>query len=236
MVIERGHGFHDLWGHILPRRAVAHDETDSCQRSAPLSLVAQELRPHLHRLVVVACASRAQHCHDAIMTLTTRRPGIGSALLRVPLQILAVLVLTVVPENLSSWSEPNASVLPSERTMPVWGNYVLAATLLAALVAITLGWIIRRQQPPRPGPVWHISSWVAMLGLLWWAGVLIASHVISAVDGARDEAVIGVGPDIFLDLAFALVALITLAVIARDMVLIRRAKSSAHAHSHVASD
>lgn len=169
------------------------------------------------------------------MTSTARRPGIGSALLRAPLEIIALSMLISVPENLSSWSEPNASVLPSERTMPGWGNYVLGATLLAALVALSLGWIIRRQQSPRPGPGWQITSWGAMLGLLAWSGVLIASHVVSTVDRARDEAVIGVGPDIFLDLACALVALITLAVIARDTSLIHRAQSSASTHRPVAS-
>lgn len=169
------------------------------------------------------------------MTSTARTPAIGSALLRAPLEIIALSMLISVPEHLSNWSEPNASVLPSERTMPGWGNYVLGATLLATLVALSLGWIIRRQSSPRPGPGWQIASWAAMLGLLGWSGVLIASHVISTVDRARDEATIGVGPGIFLDLAFALVALITVAVIARDAALIRRAKSSGSTDLSVAS-
>ena len=73
------------------------------------------------------------------------RPGVASALLRVPLIAWAGLVLASMPENLRTWDDPNASVIPGERTMPQAGSVLVAVAMALSIVMLAVGWVARRR-------------------------------------------------------------------------------------------
>ncbi|WP_152650085.1 hypothetical protein [Demequina globuliformis] len=154
-------------------------------------------------------------------------PAWGSATARVLLGAWAlVLLVTLFPENLRTWDDPNASVLPSERTMPAWGNLAMMAIMVVTAVALAVGWRARRRldrQAPRAA---QVLTWATVAGQLAWAGVLIASLVVSMAPAA-EEAVIGTGPGIVLDGFAGLVALATAFVAARDAIHLRRTADAA---------
>lgn len=149
------------------------------------------------------------------------RPGAGSALGRALLLVPATFLLVGIPENIASWDSPNASVLPSERTMPVWGNYVLAAVTVAAVALLVVGWVQRRSTAAAASRVQAAVAWTTLVGLAAWLAALVTSQAIRLV---ADDGVTGQGFGIYLDGLFALAALATAIILIRDAFAVRRAQ------------
>ncbi|WP_062132503.1 hypothetical protein [Demequina aestuarii] len=149
------------------------------------------------------------------------RPGLGSALGRAVLLAPAVFLLIGLPENVDSWDSPNASVLPSERTMPVWGNSVLAIVTVAAMALLVAGWVQRRSAGTEASRVQAAVTWATLVGLAAWSVALLASQVIRLFP---DDGVTGQGFGIYIDGVFAVAALATAAVVIRDAFALRRAQ------------
>ena len=160
------------------------------------------------------------------MVSRRRSPGLPSALGRVLLAAWAALIAISIPENISSWDLPNASVIPAERTMPGWFNLVVGVAMVAATVMLALGWALRRHQAgPRTWVAWTNASTIVVLAL--WAAALLVSQVMSMLP---NDAVIGIAatPFVVLDAIAATFALATAAVLARDVrALASRARASA---------
>ncbi|MDE0572697.1 hypothetical protein ON058_04620 [Demequina sp. B12] len=157
--------------------------------------------------------------------VVTVRVGLWSLGLRLVLVAVAGFVLTAVPENYSTWDRPGASVLPSERTMPVWGNVVVAAVMAASIVSIAVGWWLRRRPAARGTTLLGVHRWLAvvtLVGLTWWAAVLLVSQVTSMLPQEGVMAVRG-GPFLYLDAFVATVAGVTGIVVLRDLILLTRA-------------
>ncbi|MDN4481236.1 hypothetical protein [Demequina muriae] len=149
------------------------------------------------------------------------RPGVGSALGRALLLVPAVFLLLGLPENVASWDSPNASVLPTERTMPVWGNQVLAVVTAVTILMLVAGWVLRRRSPRLRGWAAAWARWcsvVAVAGQILWCAALVASFWV-AMRPETDGAVIGtVLPDGGIDATFAVIALATAALLIQDAV------------------
>ncbi len=146
-------------------------------------------------------------------------PGLGSALLRLLLVAFAIFLLAALPDNYYEWDNDSASVIPSERNMPIWGNYVVAALCLAALGLLIIGWLQRRIGQERTHRSHVAMAWLACVGHLLWAGVLTVSQVKAL---SNDGGAMGNGIGSYLDGVFALVALGTAVLLARDALKLSR--------------
>ena len=87
-------------------------------------------------------------------------------------------LLTVVPANLDTWNDPNASVLPREPTMPGWGNYLLTFVALLAFGALSAGWFAKSRSA-HDARGFRAVALGAAVGMTAWAAVLFVSQVIS---------------------------------------------------------
>lgn len=135
------------------------------------------------------------------VAIAPTRPGAGSAVLRGLLCLGSLTVLVGMPENLAYWDEPGASVVPTERTMPGWGNYLVAVALGLGTVLLVAGWFTRQRRRPQP---WWARSVAAVAGvvLVLWVASLLASQILSLVpDGGAIG--VGLGPAIFVDALLA---------------------------------
>lgn len=155
------------------------------------------------------------------------RTGAGSAVARLLLIGVATFTLVNMPENIRTWHKPAARVLPSERNMPFWGNHVFMAVLLAAIIALALGWVLRRRRARGlagvVATVWMATSWFSIIGLCLWAAVLTVSQVIALSPQYGVTGLYGMG--IILDGVFAMIAVLTLVVLVRDVLALRRSEN-----------
>ena len=160
------------------------------------------------------------------MDIARRSTGLPSALGRALLAAWALLVAVSIPENISSWDMPNASVIPAERSMPLWFNVPVGVAMVAATAMLVVGWVLRRRQSGQAAWVrWSNAATIVVLAL--WATALLVSQVMSMLP---DDAVIGIAatPFVVLDAIAAAFALATAAVLARDVrTLANRARASA---------
>jgi len=104
--------------------------------------------------------------------------AIASHLVRAILLVGLVAILTGVPANIDTWNDPNASVLPSERTMPGWGNYLLTFVALLAFGVLAAGWVARKKSA-HDARGFRVLALAAAAGMTAWAALRFASQVIS---------------------------------------------------------
>ena len=158
---------------------------------------------------------QAPELPDSARPTNRRRPlayVIASHLVRVVLILGLLALLTGVPTNIDTWNDPGASVLPSERTMPAWGNYVLGLVSLIAVIALALGWFARAVSPLGARTI-RAAALTAAVGMTTWAAVLFTSQVISM---RPQEGLVSAGIGLYGDAIFGVLALATAAALVRD--------------------
>ncbi|WP_062317874.1 hypothetical protein [Demequina maris] len=160
------------------------------------------------------------------MTQWSRLVAAGSLTVRIVLALGALLVVVSVPEQLRTWDDPSASVIPAERTMPKEANWLLGAVMLVTAFALVAGWVVRRTRAaasPRAVAAWRASAWITAAGLAAWIAVLAVSQWIAV---QPSDAVIGMGaPGQLWDTVIALPAIVTLAIVGRDLRAIARTRT-----------
>ncbi|WP_062528858.1 hypothetical protein [Demequina rhizosphaerae] len=161
------------------------------------------------------------------MAQWTRLVGALSLAVRIALALGALLVVVSVPEQLRTWDDPSSSVIPAERTMPKEANWILGAVMLAAALALVLGWLVRRTRASRNRravATWHVAAWVTVVGMAAWIAVLAVSQWIAA---QPSDAVIGMGaPGQLWDTVIALPAIATLVIVGRDLRKVARTRTA----------
>ncbi|MDN4476931.1 hypothetical protein QQX09_13815 [Demequina sp. SYSU T00192] len=160
------------------------------------------------------------------MTQWSRLVAAGSLTVRIVLALGALLVVVSVPEQLRTWDDPSASVIPAERAMPKEANWLLGAVMLVTAFALVAGWIVRRTRAAENAGVvkaWRVVAWVTVAGMAAWIAVLAVSQWIAV---QPSDAVIGMGaPGQLWDTVIALPAIVTLVIAGRDLRAVTRMKT-----------
>jgi hypothetical protein len=103
--------------------------------------------------------------------------------------------------------------------MPFWGNYVILVITLLAMFLLVWAWIIRRKATLRATTIslHKALAWFTIAGLALWTLALAASIWIIVRPEPVDSIIGSAVPEYTLDLIFALAAIGTIVVLARDL-------------------
>lgn len=143
-----------------------------------------------------------------------RRPGFGSAVVRVIAGGVALLWLPGITELLDVWGEPDGYTVPAEIALPRATIWVGAAVAVATAALLGMGWWQRRHRGS-PRGVRVCAMGVGALQAVW-AVLLFWSAVLTQRDLNAPDSAAAVGAGQFAEFVLSAVSVMAAITLVRD--------------------
>lgn len=141
-----------------------------------------------------------------------RRPGFGSAFVRLVISAWSLLWLAGMPEMLEVWGD--AYTIPSEIALPKATVWVVAVLMVATAWLLGSGWWQRRRGAVSLGTRLADRVLAGLHGL--WAALFVWSFVLFQRELAESDGFYVAGPWIYFELVFAAMSVASAVLLFRD--------------------
>jgi hypothetical protein len=149
-----------------------------------------------------------------------RRPGFGSAVVRVAASAWSLLWLASIPEFLEVWGEPSGYTIPSQMPLPRATIWVVSALMVATAVFLNVGWWRRRRGTRSPAI--RFADWVLAIVQATWAVLLMWSAIIDIEERRMSGGYYAAGFEAYFEFILAAISLVIAVILARDAIALSR--------------